>query len=203
MKTKIAIRNAQHDISRDGAFSHKTVLVLGFGFGAESQLNQFFAEFDNLKDEFDTLKQQIQQMQQTIDDTDFTVGQLPLGAIVIMSTGIANMSTHMGYGVWQQILGGRIIMGAGVGTDLNSESRTFPIGSSGGEYRHVLTVSELPEHDHDTESDAPAVIGGKNIVNLNVLTPAKTGHRTAKTGGNAPHNNIQPYTAMAIWERIG
>jgi hypothetical protein len=43
---------------------------------------------------------------------------------------------------------GKFIIGAGRGTDENGISETFVLSDKGGEYRHKLRISELPEHLH-------------------------------------------------------
>lgn len=42
---------------------------------------------------------------------------------------------------------GRFIIGAGFGTDKNGERQGFEAGNKDGEYRHKLSVAELPKYD--------------------------------------------------------
>ena len=61
----------------------------------------------------------------------------PVGSIVINADG-TNPGTRFG-GTWQQIAGGRCIIGA---------NSTYPAGSTGGEATHKLTANEIPSHKH-------------------------------------------------------
>lgn len=66
------------------------------------------------------------------------------------------------------------------------------LGNSVGSKTHKLSVSELPEHDHGVLEYAGAGTPAANSrLNANV-TGQFSSSRTTKTGGNAPHNNIQP-----------
>lgn len=110
-------------------------------------------------------------------------------------------------------LRGSVLLGAGaVG------SRTFALGDTGGEYEHTLTTSELASHSH--VADAPTVIDPSHshavtgailsavlegavpapdaAVFPTVTAPAFTGISVLaptihSEGGDASHNNIQPY----------
>lgn len=84
-------------------------------------------------------------------------------------------------------LQGLVLIGAGsVGL------RTFTLGDNGGEYEHQLTTSELAYHSHSI----PQIIGVPTQegigVNRNVTVPLLS-DSTGSEGGDAAHNNIQPY----------
>lgn len=49
---------------------------------------------------------------------------------------------------WEVFAPGRVLIGAGTGTDVNGTSMTFAVGATGGEYSHQLTVGELAGHTH-------------------------------------------------------
>lgn len=70
----------------------------------------------------------------------------PIGSIYI-STTETNPADYFG-GTWEAYGQGRTIIGAGTGTDTNSTSQTFAAGSTGGEYKHTLTIAEAPSHTH-------------------------------------------------------
>ena len=50
---------------------------------------------------------------------------------------------------WEVFAPGRVLIGAGKGTDINGTSMEFKVGATGGEYSHQLTVGEMPSHGHD------------------------------------------------------
>ena len=84
----------------------------------------------------------------------------------------------------------RFLMPAGV---------SYPVGQTGGEAQHQLTVNEMPSHNHtyqrptfniDVESvGAPDPTG--------VGEPALTNF-TSNSGGDQPHNNMPPYKSVYI-----
>jgi len=84
-------------------------------------------------------------------------------------------------------LTGQVLIGAGtVG------ARTFSLGGTGGEYDHQLSVSELASHTHTiplvATLPAQAGVGFGGLTAVPILTS-----NTGSTGGDVPHNNIQPY----------
>lgn len=127
----------------------------------------------------------------------------PVGSIYISATD-TNPSTLFG-GTWERFGQGRTLIGEGTGTDTNSISQSFIAGSTGGEYKHTLTVDEIPSHSHTIMSDGfkPEATHYEHF-----LAPVITGfgtndksYTTEATGGGASHNNIQPYIVVYMWKR--
>lgn len=91
--------------------------------------------------------------------------------------------------------------------NVNLENRTlvgssgdgeFSVGNTGGEKEHKLIVSEMPAHGHKLPNDgafslssdgssAAGITFGKKVGNSSLLS--------TNSGGNQPHNNMQPYMA--------
>jgi len=71
----------------------------------------------------------------------------------------------------------------------------FSLGDIGGEKTHQLTESELASHVHSIEltTGVPGVAPGE--VSFDVTVPILT-DVTGSTGGDVPHNNMQPYIAL-------
>ncbi|MES2117317.1 MAG: tail fiber protein [Pseudomonadota bacterium] len=83
------------------------------------------------------------------------------------------------------------------------------LGESGGEASHTLSAQELPAHSHAPQaSGAPAASGAANggllarttcptppYHDATALQPMAPGVINS-AGGNAPHNNIQPYLTL-------
>lgn len=69
----------------------------------------------------------------------------------------ANPNTYFGRGTWVAEGQGRVLVGAGTGTDANGVSKPFAGGSSGGEYEHDITIAELPSHDHSVSATTSVV----------------------------------------------
>lgn len=118
----------------------------------------------------------------------------PVGSIYI-STNNTNPSNYFG-GVWERIKG-RFLLAA--------DDNTYKIGSTGGEATHKLTVDEIPSHQHSLLNTNP---GGYTVSWTSHSAGAQEGKgfpnniRTTFAGGNQPHNNMPPYLAVYMWERI-
>ena len=95
-------------------------------------------------------------------------------------------------------LSGRIVIGSSTGTDANSTAKTFAVGSTGGEYTHKLTTNEMPAHHHTFPVYGPAAGTNKYPCGINgaAAVEGDTPMSMKNEGGNAYHNNIQPYTTM-------
>ena len=99
--------------------------------------------------------------------------------------------------VWDEIQG-RVLVGAGMGTDGNGKSMTFPDKTEGGFYEHTLTEDEMPIHTHLEEQVSNVEVGtgtGKNI-QANALN-----NQCGPAGGDQPHANVQPWVAATMWRR--
>ena len=80
---------------------------------------------------------------------------------------------------------------------------SFTSGKLYGEYKHKLTLKEMPSHTH--KSDACAWNDGKgNIQSASSNSWFNGGYMsdTTSTGGNQAHNNLQPSIVTYFWKRI-
>ena len=146
----------------------------------------------------------------------------PVGSIY-MSVNSSNPGSLFG-GTWEAYAQGRVLIGAGTGTDSRSEQKTFAAGSTGGEYNHQLTVGELASHGHSASSSSSGAhthtyksrnMSGYNWDQGNGVTsssgskaitiPSAGTHTHTITvnsaGSSTAHNNIQPYISVYIWRR--
>ena len=100
-------------------------------------------------------------------------------------------------GTWEPIYD-RFLLAAG---------GSYPVGAIGGEATHVLTIEEMPWHDH-------AIMAGYGETFNNTVDSyryqtwgsngygAKTGLLGAQgKGGSQAHNNMPPYLAVYMWKR--
>lgn len=125
----------------------------------------------------------------------------PIGAIY-QSTANTNPSTFMG-GTWERFGKGRVLVGVDeADSDFSTPNKT------GGEKNHKLTVSEMPSHSHKFNTEAsgsPIALGwenGNNSAMRAKLANYTMGLPTTNTGGDTPHNNLQPYITVYMWRRI-
>ena len=130
----------------------------------------------------------------------------PIGSIYI-TTNEQNPSEYLG-GEWESYGEGRTIVGAGTGTDENNVKKVFEINQIGGEYQHTLTINEMPSHSHKSWSKRTNITvnsGGNTFLgchNTSGGDSSPAGLLADYTGGSKAHNNIQPYIATYMWERI-
>lgn len=102
-------------------------------------------------------------------------------------------------GVWEQIKD-RFLLACG---------EKYLVESVGGESEHILTIDELPSHGHEflrhqlwrNEDDQidSSLDEGYGVSNKTLDIYRDT---TDPVGGNQPHNNMPPYTAVYMWRRI-
>lgn len=84
-------------------------------------------------------------------------------------------------------LRGLVLLGAGtVGAS------TYALGDTGGEYSHQLTESELASHTHTIPRTFTDLVIAPGEVTSVIPIPILTDN-TGSTGGDVPHNNMQPY----------
>lgn len=103
---------------------------------------------------------------------------------------------------------------------LIAASEKHPLGETGGEEAHKLTVAEIPAHSHRTDlvAVADASSGGTadKTAGLNTgagsymgapiirWSPAsgRSYQVTTNTGSSGEHNNMPPYEAVNTWKRV-
>ena len=165
----------------------------------------------------------------TTDCTDTLKKVYPIGSIY-MSTVSTNPATLFGFGTWEAMPAGRVLLAQGK----SSWGTTYNAGSTGGEATHQLTVGELPSHNHTATISTTNLTGwftnnGNSDTANGDGTIFKASKRTGQgsssggaadggnftfngthahtiaisnIGSNQPHNNIQPYIAVYIWKRV-
>lgn len=151
----------------------------------------------------------------------------PVGS-VFLAVVPTSPAALLGFGTWQQIAGGRMLVGQTSGdTDFDVAEET------GGAKTHTLTIPEIPAHTHvqnphthiqDPHSHSEQLQGGTTGANAgtHVMGSAATGGslRTAgqstvaaiptnqnatavnqNAGGGLAHNNMPPYLVVYMWKR--
>lgn len=118
-------------------------------------------------------------------------GAYPVGAIYLSVTD-ANPASLFG-GTWERI-GGRFLLGA---------DSTYAAGSTGGESAHALTVDEMPRHNHEIDNLNSS---GNATQFMTVQAQEKKGYggnvQTMFAGGGKAHNNMPPFLAVFMWQRV-
>lgn len=111
----------------------------------------------------------------------------------------ADHSKYLGF-TWERCLVGRVPVGIDSNdTDFNTISKQV------GKKSHKLTVDEMPSHSHNFRLGGTAT-GSRLAVgwhSLTIDTDNYNDNNAIKTsGGDQPHNNIQPSEVVAFWKRI-
>lgn len=109
------------------------------------------------------------------------------------------------------------------GVFILATSSDHPVGESGGEETHTLSVDEMPKHNHGESMPTQGYSGwpsyktdgygvainyssGGNYFGPNntihFTTTSAFGATTGSIGSNQPHNNMPPYISRIYWERI-
>jgi len=127
-------------------------------------------------------------------------GQLPVGSLYFNADDGTNPGTLLGYGTWASFGQGRVILGAGTGTDINAHEETFTAGDTGGEYQHTQTTAEVGPHQHASQAwSQVGRTGGANCLadgTGNYSTSIAANQETA-----TPMPWMQPYITVYIWRR--
>lgn len=154
----------------------------------------------------------------------------PVGSIYI-STVSTNPSELFGFGTWEAMPAGRVLLAQGK-VETENYTHNFVAGETGGEFVHQLTVGEMPTHSHEATTNTTgnhhhgtvwtdgtySVWGlynsstnhrgmGAGNDNDNALPNTSTDGNHSHTvtinnaGSNTAHNNIQPYYSCYMWHR--
>lgn len=118
----------------------------------------------------------------------------PVGSIYA-SVDSTNPATTLGAGTWVRFAEGRTL----VGVD-SAQTEFDTVEETGGAKAHTLTESEMPSHTHQSGRG----IQGGDLGNNNIFANNQSGTNvvtTTATGGNQPHNNLQPYVTVYYWKR--
>lgn len=118
---------------------------------------------------------------------------------IYITTASGDPSERLGYGTWERFAEGRTLVGFSSSVSNSIPEWTKVIGSQYGEYEHRLTIDEIPSHTHDSakiRGDIDLDNGGRDSGVNNTNAP------TSATGGDQPHNNVQPSIVVYFWKRV-
>ena len=146
---------------------------------------------------------QLQQMAQELEAQEAAIGELegklnqktallevyPVGAVYISADPTSPASLFGG--TWTQ-LKDQFLLGAG---------DVYAAGQTGGAATHTLTVAELPSHSHPFSTGAYGVADGGTSMQRGWAENPRMEY-THLIGGGAAHNNMPPYLAVYMWQRI-
>lgn len=121
----------------------------------------------------------------------------PVGSVYI-TMGNTNPHNFLG-GTWERFGAGRTLVGVGEGWDINNVGMLFPENATGGEYKHTLTVDEMPAHSHTYNRELST--GDDTGIASARYSGKRSAMNTGSTGGGQAFNLIQPYATVYFWKR--
>lgn len=120
----------------------------------------------------------------------------PVGSIYINASVSTNPGTLLGFGTWSAFGTGRVIVGVDT-----SQTEFNTLGQTGGEKTHVLTVAEMPSHNHTLRRGNYGNLRVEEIAYSDGGAPQTNSAGVGNTGGDGAHNNLQPYITVYMWKR--
>ena len=96
---------------------------------------------------------------------------------------------------------GRTLVGTGRYVE-GSAVYNYNLGDQGGEAMHMLTIDEMPTHQHDSHTPSASCTSGScptagiQSTHTDTVWSSNSNIRTSSTGGNKAHENRSPYIAV-------
>jgi len=84
---------------------------------------------------------------------------------------------------------------------LLAAGKIYAAGSTGGEAEHVLTIDEMPSHNHGFKYSQNAIASGSTFSRFNDDGTSVSDNIITNVGGGAAHNNMPPYITVYVWKR--
>lgn len=104
-----------------------------------------------------------------------------------------------GYGTWVRYAEGRTLVGY---SQKESDPASYKtMGNEFGENTHKLTIDEMPSHNHKMYAAGDDTSGNNWVDGANYKGSLTNSKVIENTGGDSPHNNIQPSIVVAYWLR--
>lgn len=127
----------------------------------------------------------------------------PVGSVYTNYSDSSNPNTLLSGGsdsTWVAITG-RVIIGVGSVTDINSDTETYSAEETGGELNHTQTEDELVAHTHTVPTASADSNNTQGSVDPAATSTTYHTTTTSSTGGGEGMNVVQPYQTAYIWRR--
>lgn len=176
---------------------------------------------DNLNSDVATNKTAIDNLKTQILEAVY-----PVGSIYVSLTNSSNPADILGFGTWEALPAGYGLVAQGTATAEDGSTLTFTAGSKSGEFKHQLTVGELPKitgdaqfrlcangtniisNKNDNETQSGCFDYQKNAGSFWMTSLTNSSAATANTdvlhmefGNNKAHSNIGPSVPAYLWQR--
>lgn len=171
------------------------------------------ATFKNIDKQVNISSDQLNALMDFKTDIDKQVAAIyPVGAIYL-SVNSTNPRSSLGFGSWEAISQGRMLIGAGTGTDINRDSVRFSNGGTGGEYSTKITAANTPQkgHTHKIATIAKNMIRRFSalttvpVYDINKIPDDEIDFKKplmTKTAFEIKYGNAIPHNAKYVGEKI-
>lgn len=139
----------------------------------------------------------------------------PVGAIFISLTDNRNPAEILGFGTWESLPAGYGLVAQGTATAEDGSTLTFTAGQKSGEFKHQLSVGELPRIEGNFGCSVP---NNHHLFANGVFHTMYFGNRTEgvarapsengeifgyyiEFGNNQYHSNVAPCISAFCWKR--
>ena len=170
-----------------------------------------------MKTAIDNLNTDVSSNKTAIDNLKGQVLQAvyPVGSVYVSITDNRNPADILGFGTWEALPAGYGLVAQGTATAEDGSTLTFTAGQKSGEFKHQITVGELPK----IEGTFGCAVPGNHLKFTNgVFSGIDFGDKTGvitngsnrngivygyriKFGGNQYHNNTSSCVSAYIWRR--
>lgn len=188
----------------DTYISNKTTTISDL----QTTLDSRITKAEGLKADLGDIYTEVTRYQAQInkDLKDFKASLYSVGDIYIsMIDNQETILTQKFGGTWVKISGGSYVGIVGDGTDKNGESKSISVGYNGGEYKHTLTIEELPSHDHPqvvtAMTPSPGTASRVDYASDGAGQNFSQGANTSKTGGGQSFNICTPVMGFFFYQK--
>lgn len=123
----------------------------------------------------------------------------PIGIILEFATNF-DPNEHFIGTKWVRHGEGRVSVG--YSNQQGAEEWTKTVGSTFGEFKHQLSINELPKFSLDIDATSTDSSGSARP-SFNFRTDRAANMKTSEIGSDQPHNIVQPSIVVDRWRRTG
>ena len=161
-----------------------------------------------MKTAIDNLNTDVSSNKTAIDNLKGQVLQAvyPVGSVYVSITDNRNPADILGFGTWEALPVGYGLVAQGTATAEDGSTLTFTAGQKSGEFKHQITVGELPTESpygilsatQDGGLVSAAVVDGGAYEGRLVVT---RGDKKVYYGGGKRIDSISPAVGAYVWQR--
>lgn len=139
----------------------------------------------------------------------------PVGSVYVSITDSRNPADILGFGTWKALPAGYGLVAQGTATAEDGSTLTFTAGQKSGEFKHQITVGELPNRivvfwcntgSSNIQNYAIVAPQSDTIVPnqwglCNIIDAKNYGFPAAQIDIGNRHNNLSPCVSAYVWKR--